>query len=236
MSVPIYRHWRELKLDRFLLSSPHRRLLILIFIFVPPLTSIQATTVYTDCHHDPTKQAARSKELHELFLADQKDRKDVAPADFQQRDRIRRMRVGEIFGEGCIKSAQDYLHAAIVFQHGDAPDHFYQTFLFSLRGSQLGDSKQLRNAALGLDRFLVKTQRKQLFGSQAFKENSGSCWCLEPLEKSFPDGERKKYMGATLKDQRTWIDNLNAGAACGPAEECKHSLADTPKGSIPGFW
>lgn len=195
-----------------------------------------ATETYVSCESDTAKQLARSKELQEIFAADQLDRNPPFPADLQLRDRDRRSRVGQIFGEGCINTAKDYLAAAIVFQHGDRPDHFFQTFLFSMRGSQLGDSKQKRNMALGIDRYLTNTNHKQLFASQAFKTNSELCWCLEPVEASFPDRVRLEYMGGGLKLQREWVDSLNKGTTCGPAKDCAHDFAPSPKGTVPGFW
>ncbi len=209
--------------------------LAVCFLFLEP-SPAYPVEVYVACSDDSVKQAARSQELQSLYAADQADRKGPYPADLQERDRQRRARVGEIFGEGCILTAKDYLAAALVFQHGDRPDHFFQTFLFSMRGAELGDAKQKRTMALGLDRYLVKTNRKQLFASQASKQNSDPCWCLEPVEKSFPERLRQEYMNASLKDQLAWVDTLNEGASCKPAKECTHSLAETPKGSIPGFW
>lgn len=191
---------------------------------------------YRSCDEDAARHAARAKELAAIFEADQADRKPPYPKDLAFRDRARRARVGEIFGEGCLVTAADYLAAAMVFQHGDRPDHYFQTFLFSLRGAALGDSKQKRNAALGIDRYLVHTGKRQLFASQAFKAGSDPCWCLEPIEPSFPEALRKEYMGTTLKEQLQWVDSLNHGTSCGPAKACAHDLAPSPKGTVPGLW
>lgn len=195
-----------------------------------------AADAYVSCNDDAKKQQARSNELQSIFAADQADRKPPYPADQQERDRKRRERVGEIFGEGCINSAKDYLAAAIVFQHGDRPDHFFQTFVWSRRGVELGDVKQKRNMALGLDRYLTNTNHKQLFASQASRPGVEPCWCLEPVEKSFPEKLRTQYMGTTLKEQFAWVDTLNKGTDCPPAEECARTFVSTPKGSVPGFW
>jgi len=191
---------------------------------------------YLPCDKDAAKQTARSRELQEIYAADQADRKPPSPPDFQERDRKRRARVGEIFGEGCLTSPADYLAAAIVFQHGDRPDHFFQTFIFSMRGAQAGDTKQKRNMALGIDRYLVNTNHRQLFASQAFKQNSEPCFCMEPIETTFPDSLRREYMGVGIKDQLAWVDSLNKGTTCGAPKECDHKLAPSPKGTVPGLW
>lgn len=199
-------------------------------------TSAQAVPVYTTCDKDQVKQEARSKELQEIYAADQADRHPPYPPDISFRDRARRIRVGQIFGEGCINTPKDYNAAAIVFQHGDRPDHFFQTFIFSKRAVELGDVMQKRNMALGIDRYLVNTNHRQLFASQAHKAYNEPCFCLEPVEVSFPESVRKEFMGATLKEQFAWVDTLNKEAACAPAKECSHPLLPTPKGTVPGFW
>jgi hypothetical protein len=193
------------------------------------------------CNTDEARQKARSDELQQIVNMDQEDRQNwqqMAPAqivEVAKRDLARRMRIGEIFGEGCISSAADYAAAALVFQHGDRPDHSYQTFLWSKRGVELGDAKQKRLMALGLDRYLVNMKKRQLFASQASLE-LGSCFCLQQVEHSFPDERRLEYTGRALKDALSWVDNLNADKTCSPAKECTGELSPTPEGTVPGFW
>jgi len=40
------------------------------------------------------------------------------------RDLKRRKRVGQIFAEGYMRTAQDYSAAALIYQHGVVPDHY----------------------------------------------------------------------------------------------------------------
>jgi hypothetical protein len=192
---------------------------------------------YVTCDQDQVRQKARSKELQDIYKADQDDRKVVPLSAAEQfRDRSRRERVGQIFGEGCINSSADYAAAAMVYQHGDRPDHFFQTFLWAKRAVELGDTSKKRLMALGLDRYLTNTNHKQLFASQANRLLSDPCWCLEPVEKTFPEPLRKEYMGNTLAEQFAWVDSLNKGASCPPAKECNHDFKPSPKATIPGFW
>ena len=76
------------------------------------------------------------------------------------RDLARRIKVASIFAEGCFKSAADYASAAMVFQHGTAADHFYQTFIWANKAVQLGDESQRWLTAAGLDRYLVALGQK----------------------------------------------------------------------------
>lgn len=154
-----------------------------------------------------------------------------------RRDEYRRKRVGEIFGEGCFSKAEDYAAAALVYQHGVVPDHFFQTFIWSKRGVELGDEKQKRMMALGIDRYLVNIGHRQLFGSQANRPGSdpNGCWCLQKVEKSFPNRLRRQYAGKSLAEAFEWLKELNAGKKC-PIRECTESLKTSPQGIVPGFW
>ncbi len=196
---------------------------------------------FKSCAEVPLLKKQRSEELQQIVNADQEDRKNwqtLTPEQNKEvvlRDKARIKRVGEIFGEGCITTPEDYAAAALVFQHGDTPDHFYQVFLWSKRGVDLGDKKQKSLMALGLDRYLTRMGKKELFASQAHIDNGG-CACLEQVEHSFPDKLRVEYTGKSLSDALKWVDSLNTGKKCPKASECAKPLQKTPKGSIPGFW
>ena len=201
-----------------------------------------AQQVLGSCDFEVYKK--RSTELQQIVEADQNARKDFLTDPKKSldpkiilEDTKRRMRVGEIFGEGCFKSAADYAAAALVFQHGSTPDHFFQTFIWAKRAVELGDLSQKRLMAQGIDRYLLNSGKKQLFASQAFKfEDVGGCWCLQPVERSFPDSKRIELTGVDLDGSLAFIDRLNLGTSCGKATQCPMSLERVPRGTIPGFW
>jgi hypothetical protein len=214
----------------------------IILFFLSSCASAQ-TGNYIPCIQDPQRLEARSKELAQIVKADQDDRENFpsrTPEEMQEmvkQDVVRRKRVGEIFGEGCFSKAQDYAAAALVYQHGDVPEHFFQTFIWAKRAVELGDPSQQRMMALGIDRYLVNIGKKQLFGSQATKDGSNveACWCLQQVEESFPDHIRKSQAGKNLKDALEWVQDLNAGKSC-PNQQCTKELKPSPKGTVPGFW
>jgi len=196
-----------------------------------------ANSGYVICTNDPEKYENRSSELQAIVNADQADRKDgILNPGVAFRDRERRQRVAQIFGEGCFKSAKDYANAALVFQHGDQSEHYLQTFLWSMKSVELGDVSQKSMMALSIDRYLVSKGHKQLFASQAFKTSESPCWCLQKVEETFPADLRKKYLNRTLEDQLRWIDEMNAGETCHSPGFCTKDLNPSPKGTVPGFW
>ena len=100
------------------------------------LITLSSCTSVPSTHEAPCEgehYQSRSSQLKELYASDQKDRDDFLQwnekraAEVTRRDRERRSAVSVIFAEGCLKSAADYLYAATVFQHGEVPDHFFQT-------------------------------------------------------------------------------------------------------------
>ncbi len=222
-------------------------LLPLFFLFgcttTPANANSSAPVPHISCLQDKPRLDARSRELAVIVKADQDERENwqnktsEEMIEVAKKDLIRRQRVGEIFGEGCLSKAEDYAAAALVYQHGDSPNHFLQTFIWSKRGVELGDAKQKNTMALGIDRYLVNIGQKQLFGSQATMPDfkPGTCWCLQKIESSFPEKIRKEYTTKTLNDYVVWLSELNKGKTC-PQVECQTELKATPKGSIPGFW
>lgn len=209
-----------------------------VFIFV----WVATIAAYTPCVADPERQRARSQELQRIVVTDQMDRTELnkTPEQWDEvltRDKQRRERVGQIFGEGCLVTAQDYAAAALVYQHGDVSDHHFQAYLWSKRAVELGDDSQKRMMALGIDRYLVNRGNKQLFGSQARKPPGLQCWCLEPVEPTFPESMRLAHRINTIPQALAWVDSLNVRATCAPAIECvDRQLSPSPLGTVPGLW
>lgn len=194
-------------------------------------------------------QKARSQELKQLFDADQSDRdplegRSAMKGDPQeiwnrvsQNDLQRRKRVAEIFGEGCITTADDYYHAAMVFQHGLIPDHFFQAYFWSSRATRLGskDAKWLSGASL--DRYLMNLGYKQIYATQAKTANPvdpASCWCLWPVEETATEDLRKEFGVKTVEEQMRWLNTINKDK-----KDCKPSFCPTDakpvsRNSLPG--
>ncbi|USN48027.1 MAG: hypothetical protein H6626_02755 [Pseudobdellovibrionaceae bacterium] len=204
----------------------------------------QDLTDIQPCRQDVPRQKLRSEELQTIVKADQDDRENFNNKtqdelfEMLKRDITRRKRVGEIFGEGCFKDAKDFSAAALVYQHGDVPDHFFQAFIWAKRAVDLGDKSQKHLMALAIDRYLVNIGHKQLFASQASKSNvndPNSCWCMQQIEKTFPEKLRIEGAGKSLTKAFDWLEELNQGKNC-PNTECDVELSPSPKGTVPGFW
>lgn len=155
-------------------------------------------------------------------------------------DLARRKRVGEIFGEGCLRTGKDYLAAALIYQHGDIPDHYYQAYVWATGAQRLGEKGAKKMVASAVDRYLINIGKKPLFGTQYYRDlgsNGGKCFCLSQVETSFPDSLRKEYLGKSLYREydRIQLERFSSGKDC-LLKKCSEKLKSTPQGTIPGLW
>ncbi len=135
---------------------------------------------------------------------------------------------------GCLNTAEDYKAASLIYQHGETAEDYFRSLNWSKKGIALGDTSQKSMLAASLDRYLVKSGMKQLFGTQATKGPGSKCWCIEPYEESFSDGKRLEYTGKRIKDQYFWVGQLNTGKDCS-VPLCDQSLNSTPEEYIRGL-
>ena len=199
---------------------------------------------------DSVTQSDRSAELQKLLSSDQADRKwaiDLASGirpttqvleAMAENDLVRRKRVGEIFGEGCVKGILDYKAASLIYQHGNVPDHFFQAYIWAQKAVNLGSKEEMSEVAMAIDRFLVESGHKELFGTQARQISPSKCYCIQPIEESFPEELRDRYRGG-LNHAYTglqYLKKLNSASSGCPEAYCDTSLLSSPKGSVPGFW
>lgn len=194
------------------------------------------------CTAHPEQYAKAAAELQQLVAEDQADRAgSVNAIDWNKvlpRDLERRVRVATLFAEGCFREGKDYAAAAMVYQHGDGPDHPFQAFLWAKRALELGDAGDNKwLMAAGLDRYLVRSGQKELFATQYFKDSGQPCWCLEPTETTFPEDRRVALTKKTLQKALDGAKRFDADpAACVNVSYCAHELKPSPVGTVPGFW
>ena len=111
-------------------------------------------------------------ELARLFQEDQADRAgDLETSDWravEKRDAERRKRVQEIVDQGGAKEAADYIHAAMVFQHGATPEDYDRANRWAAKAVELDSDYPGARwlAAASKDRYLMNLGKPQLYGTQ----------------------------------------------------------------------
>lgn len=216
-------------------------------ISVVIITLLLFSHALANCLSDAKLQQKRSRELQQLVQQDQNDRKQDGRISLNPQndwnkiaanDLAHLKMVEQIAAENCLNSSQDYLAASLIYQHGTTSQHYYQAYLWAREAAELGNANAKNMMALTIDRYLVSTGRKQLFGSQFLikdVKSNQSCYCIQEIETSFPDSLRKKLSGYTLQERAAiYRKLLQKQKYC--QTPCGSSLKPTPKNSVPGLW
>ena len=143
-------------------------------------------------------------EIVAIFAADQADRQQFGSIDWAvvgPRDEARRTRVRQMLDEGLLRAADDYYYAAMVYQHGEAPEDYLLAHALAMAAQAAGRPDAAWTAAATLDRFLQHVDRAQIFGTQ-YAGDVG-----EPLTQGkydsalIPDSLRRALGVPTLEQQ-----------------------------------
>jgi hypothetical protein len=165
--------------------------------------------------HEEAYMASLNRELYELYQADQGDRQPgmnkIDWAKVSPRDQARRKRVEEIIAAGGAKVADDYYHAAMVYQHGDTVEDITRARELAMKAVELDgkNGKARWLAAAATDRELMRKKLPQKYGTQYTRE-SGGAWVLYEVDPKVTDAERAEWNCPPLADARAKADALNA--------------------------
>jgi hypothetical protein len=139
--------------------------------------------------YNPDDSDTDNVEIKMLYDADQKVREAGMPTtetdirNMYNNDAARRARVHEMLTSGLIHTGHDFERAAFIFQHGDTPDDFLLAHTLAMISVARGDSNSIWIAAATLDRYLAKTGKPQIYGTQ-YSVNSVGQWTQEPYDRT----------------------------------------------------
>jgi hypothetical protein len=159
-------------------------------------------------------RARINAELADIFAADQADRQGAYESiDWKvvtPRDEARRKRVDEIIAAGGAKVADDYYHAAMVFQHGAGLPEIQRAHQLARKAVELdAEHKSARwLAAASEDRALMYEKKPQRYGTQYTKRDG--TWILWDVDPSVTDDERARWNVPPLAAARARADQMNA--------------------------
>jgi hypothetical protein len=165
------------------------------------------------------KSEERRKTLNaELMRLHDEDQADRSGGSYEQidwskvgpRDQARRKRVDEIITAGGAKVADDYYHAAMVYQHGDRPEEIQRAHDLAVKATELdpkhGAAKWL--AAAAEDRKLMYENKPQKWGTQ-YKKLDGK-WVLWPVDPAITDAQREEWNVPPLAEAQARAVQMNA--------------------------
>lgn len=142
-----------------------------------------------------------NQQLLQLYEADIKDRNEnVSPEELDVRDKQRILQVEKLISQDRDFVAQDYHHAALIFQHGDSVEHYQKAHKLAKKAVEMGDNSAKWLTAASLDRLLLMEGKAQKYGTQ-FKHNDNGLWELAlPIDPTTTDEERITWNVPPLKD------------------------------------
>jgi hypothetical protein len=167
----------------------------LSFAFAPstPLLMVRVTAdaqVATDWNpettYGPEDVQVSNVEMARLFKEDQADRQDGGHIDWDKveaADAARRQAVAIMLRAGELRTGTDFLRAAFIFQHGDTANDYLLAHVLAIVAMRKGRTDADWIAAATLDRYLQRTGRPQVFGTQFKPDSSRSHSTQEPFDR-----------------------------------------------------
>lgn len=152
---------------------------------------------------------ANNPELKLIYQEDQAERtKGQKPGlDAAERDRERLKRVAELLDAGAARTADDFFHAAQVYNHGATAEDYLRAHKLAVLAASKGNTQALFLSAASLDRFLRAIGRPQVFGTQYARQ--GNMATMEPFDRSMSDALRTAFGVPSLKEQEARLKDMN---------------------------
>lgn len=184
-----------------------KRTLILIF-------ALTILSCKTEKKQESEKQIVEidNAELIEIYKNDQNDRKtdDINWQEVSKRDSLRKVKVDNILNSNKIKTAKDYMNAAMIFQHGNDSTDYGKAVRLMKKAIELDSTIDKWLFAATTDRYLLSKGEPQIYGTQ-FLKMGDEPWKLAEIDTTkISDAERMKYGVETLAERREKVRQMNS--------------------------
>lgn len=152
--------------------------------------------------------------LYQLYQADQGDRQsqNIDWTIVTKRDKVRRAQVTQMIADGQLKHADDYFHAAMVFQHGDTAQDIKNAWQLALQAGKLDDKHARARwlACAAEDRYLHRMDKPQVWGTQYRRPDRKGPWTMEPFNTTAKtDVQRVAQSVPTLEQAYARLEQMN---------------------------
>ena len=173
---------------------------VLALVLVFPAAGVLATP--------PEDAPPDNPELQKMYEEDQGDRsKPHGEIDWKvvsERDRQHRKRVKELLAAWEVQTANDYYHAAMVFQHGTKPEAAQRAHELAKKAIALDPNHKYARwlSAAAWDRYKMYLGEAQWYGTQ-FSRNEKGVWILYNIDEDAVTDEERVALGVpTLEESR----------------------------------
>ncbi|WP_444944193.1 hypothetical protein ACJJIK_03255 [Microbulbifer sp. ZKSA006] len=153
--------------------------------------------------------------MAELFSQDQSARNiphsEIDWSSLDQQDKDRREEALKMLANGRIRSAKDYYHSALIFQHGNNSEDIRLAHALATIAAILAKDKSEANwlKAASWDRLMMNLDQPQWYGTQFVKDKSGN-WNLYKVDPDIvSDQQRIDWSVRTLAESKAMEKSLN---------------------------
>jgi hypothetical protein len=174
-------------------------------VFYPPCDPVVENIVWGEVPDEDV-----SVRLGELYIEDQSAR-TVETIDWNEVARLDQEHQVEVMGylqAGQVVTAFDLYYAAMIFQHGDCPEHYLLTQELTQRAINKGSGMARWLYAAATDRYLMSLGQPQLYGTQARCYPETGCF-LWPVDPAITDEDRADYNVPPLAERIAEIEAMN---------------------------
>jgi hypothetical protein len=151
-------------------------------------------------------------ELIEIYKNGQNDRKDynITWQQIIKRESHRRKRVDKLLDSNKIKTANDYMNAAMIFKRGNDSISYLKTISLMKKAIKLDNTVNKFLLAEITDRYLLSIGDSQIYGTQFYKEAYNKPWVLAKIDTTkITDKERVQFGVETLEQLRDKLKHMN---------------------------
>ena len=158
-------------------------------------------------------------EMARIYQDDQAVRENIKPEQLKDRefvtrmiaqDRARRARTAELMQQGRLTTADDFYHAAFVFQHGSEPGDYLLAHSLAIAATALGRKDASWIAAATLDRYLQAIGQKQIYGTQ-YRNSPETGPTMEPYDHALISDALRRALGVPVQvEQQKRLDGMKA--------------------------
>jgi hypothetical protein len=179
---------------------------------IPPFAFVRASgaaVVATDWDESKTysadEDAVSNAGMKEIFDEDQRARSDgftkidwkvVARADAERREATRKLLQAD-----SLHTADDFIWAAHVFQHGDTPDDYLLAHTLAMVAAKKGSANAIWIACATLDRYLQSIGKPQIYGTQ-FLTPDGKPATQDPYNRTLISDSLRRQLGVPVQAQQ----------------------------------
>lgn len=146
----------------------------------------------------PSPSISNNAEMAAIFAADQAPRtQGGAAVDWSvvgPQDEARRHRARALLDAGALRTADDFYHAAMVFQHGTDPSDFMLAHTLAIVAASRGRSDAAWLAAATMDRYLQSVGHSQIYGTQ-YRTSGGQNTTQEPYDRALISDSLRRALG-----------------------------------------